>query len=156
MPGSAGPGGAGKSTTALLCAESGLTYLGDDYCAVQMSRPPRVHSLYRTGKLVRENLPGEKELLYPEAKTAADLPLRAIFIPQIDLAARETRIVPTASSEALKALAPSTISQLSGAGAHTFERLAQLVRTVPCFKLSLARDFDRIGKTVRDFLENDC
>ncbi|MDQ6624163.1 MAG: hypothetical protein M3Y86_11860 [Verrucomicrobiota bacterium] len=149
----AGEGGAGKSTTAILCARNGLTYLADDYCAVEMSAPPRVHSLYGTGKLVRENSRDEKELLYPEMKRAAPLPLRAIFVPLICSSAKETTIEPTNASAAFKALVPSTISQLPGAGAQTFQRLAQLAQALPCFQLNLARDFDRIGQVVRDFLE---
>ena len=153
----AGEGGAGKSTTAFLCAESGLTYLGDDYCAVEMATSPRVHSLYGTGKLIRENLKAEKELLYlnerQNYKMAESLPLRAILVPRIDTSATETTNAAANASEGLKALAPSTISQLSGAGATTFQRLAQLVQAVPAFRISLARDFDNIPNVIRNFLE---
>lgn len=145
----AGEGGAGKSTTAILCAKSGLKYLSDDYCAVAM---PDVFSLYATGKVVRVDSPDAKELLYL-SDAVERLPLRAILIPQIDNSASETTITSTTASAAFKALAPSTISQLSGAGAQTFQRLAQLAQMIPAFRLSLARDFDRIPKTIRTFLD---
>ncbi len=46
-----GPGGSGKSTTALVCLEAGMGYLGDDYCLVSERE---VFSLYATAKLVGE------------------------------------------------------------------------------------------------------
>lgn len=153
----AGPGGAGKSTTAILCARSGLTYLADDYCAVDMSNPSQVHSLYGTGKLAPPNSSNAKVLLYlneePAVRTTAHLPLRAILVPQVDSSANETRIMRATASAAFKALAPSTISQLSGAGAQTFQRLAQLTQTLPAFQIALARDFERIPEVVRQLLD---
>ncbi|MDQ2868675.1 MAG: hypothetical protein M3R59_09745 [Verrucomicrobiota bacterium] len=162
----AGTGGSGKSTSALYSAASGLHYLGDDYCMVDLEQPPALYSCYGTGKLAEQAdlefkncAPAEeaKALFYvnenPAMKMSAALPLLAIFVPQIERTATRTTIVPTTPSEALKALAPSTISQLPGAGAATFQRLAKLVRMVPSYRLLLARDVDAIGDTIRAFLE---
>src|SRR6516164_6069704 len=46
-----GSGGAGKSTTALLCLEARLTYLGDDYVVVALDPAPTAYTLYCTAKL---------------------------------------------------------------------------------------------------------
>jgi hypothetical protein len=163
----AGEGGVGKSTTALLCAASGLNYLGDDYCAVGMSAPIQLYSLYATGKVAPADSgrfakfgltssspphPDDKLLFYLPT-TIDQLPLRAILVLRINPDASETTIRPSTSAKALKALAPSTISQLTGAGATTFERLAQLARTTPCFELSLARDFDHISEKISSLLK---
>lgn len=167
----AGAGGSGKSTSALYSAASGLHYLGDDYCMVSLETPPTLYSCYGTGKIARNEharlaalgfkscaaTAEEKALFYvnenPASKMSVALPLRAIFLPQIEHEATKTTIVPTTASEALKALAPSTISQLTGAGASTFQRLAQFVRAVPSYRLLLARDVDAIGDAIRDFLD---
>ena len=45
-----GPGGSGKSTTALSCLLAGFGYLGDDYCA-SSADGERVHSVYGSAKL---------------------------------------------------------------------------------------------------------
>ena len=168
----AGAGGAGKSTTALLCALSGMQYLGDDYCALGMDEPPQVYGVYGTGKVAWEDDPRferfgltsggglrseeDKALFYlnevPGISIAAQLPLRAILLPRIEPGMRETKVEPANPGAALRALAPSTISQLSGGGATTFSRLGELVRGVPCFELRLARDLDRIPERVREIL----
>ena len=46
-----GSGGAGKSTTALLCLQAGLAYLGDDYVVIALDPVPTAYSLYCTAKL---------------------------------------------------------------------------------------------------------
>jgi hypothetical protein len=47
----AGKGGSGKSTKALSCINSELTYASDDYCLVASEPTPYVYSLYNTAKL---------------------------------------------------------------------------------------------------------
>src|SRR4051794_11829077 len=46
-----GKGGTGKSTTALACLESDLSYVGDDYTLLGLDSGPVVHSLYNSAKL---------------------------------------------------------------------------------------------------------
>ncbi len=169
----AGAGGAGKSNTALLSLSEGLFYLGDDYCLVRPDPIPRVFSLYATAKCAAKDFvrfpalesavapstdePEPKRLLYLAKEFGEQLrdslPLRAILVPHVTLASDETIAVPTSSADALKALAPSTISQLTGAGAETFHGLAALVRQVPCFRLSLGRDSTKIAGAVRKAIE---
>jgi hypothetical protein len=167
-----GEGGSGKSTTAFSCAAAGLNYLGDDYCAAGGQGAPYVFSLYGTGKLTaesalhfsagatgcRERRAGEEKTIfylheiYP-GLAVEGLPLRAILVPRFLPAATTTSVHPVPAVEAFKALAPSTISQLPGAGAATFRSLGRLVAQVPAFELLLARDFADIGAIVRRFLQ---
>ena len=55
-----GPGGVGKSSTSLACAEAGFDYAADDYCLVSAEPTPTAFCLYATGKVKPVDLP-----LYP-------------------------------------------------------------------------------------------
>jgi hypothetical protein len=66
-----GKGGIGKSTTALSCLRSGLSYLADDYLIVRLEPEPIVYSLYCTAKLNAdhvENFPEFFKLVQNSAK----------------------------------------------------------------------------------------
>ena len=163
----AGKGGSGKSTTALACLASDLLYAGDDYCLLQTDPAPMVFSLYNSAKLVRDQLGrlpfltelwesgGEKEeekalaFLQPHLprRLTAGFPLRAILLPRVTGTPR-TSLAPVAPAAALKALAPSTLFQLSGAGAPAFLVMARLVRTLPCWQLQLGTDLEEIPRTI--------
>jgi hypothetical protein len=163
-----GRGGSGKSTTALACLRAGLGYLADDYCLVA-SDPPRVFSLYGTAKLdgamlarfpelagrVRnpDRPAGEKAVLVLPAAGAGGLrpaaPLRALVVPRVS-GADPPRLRPAARAEALRALAPSTIFQLPGAGAGALGRLGAVVRALPAFVLELGPDLDAAAARVAE------
>ena len=69
-----GPGGSGKSTTALACALAGMEYLGDDYCAVE-PKAGKVHMVYRTAKLFKssvEMLPSLEDMIENRRKLSAE------------------------------------------------------------------------------------
>jgi len=167
----AGKGGSGKSTTALSCLDSKLSYVADDYCLLEPDPMPRVHSLYNTGKLNRDNLEQfpqlgelffaagcrleEKALVFlkdfcPE-KLSGGFPLKAVMLPRVTGTPR-TSLVSISAAAGLKALAPSTIFQLSGAGADAFAKLTRLVRRVPCYQLNLGTELDEIPLTISRFL----
>lgn len=55
-----GPSGAGKSTTALKCSESGMKFLGDDTCGLDLSSPPSVFNVYGCAKAV----PADRDQYY--------------------------------------------------------------------------------------------
>ena len=168
-----GRGGSGKSTTALACLAGGLEYAGDDYCVLAATAPVRVHSLYCSAKLAadsRDRLPGltaaiynpraagsEKTLyflnrLFPD-RMATGFPLRAVLLPRISGTAA-TAMRPVSPAVALRALAPSTIFQLAGAGGAALRTLASILRSVPCFEFSVGLDLARIPEVVRSFLQN--
>lgn len=169
-----GKSGSGKSTTALACLDAGMGYVGDDYCAVVTGSAPAVQSLYSSGKLNasdverfpffssalinRERLDQEKALYLmaadrPEA-LARTFPLRAILLPQVTGRA-ETQITPVAAAVALRALAPSTIFQLPGAGEADFQRLSRLTRQVPSYLLALGTDLPAVPGAIRRVLEEN-
>ena len=168
----AGKGGSGKSTTALACLQSDLLYASDDYCLVTDKPVPFVYSLYNTAKLKdqqdfrrfphlvekisnADRLNDEKAVIflhrhYPE-KLITSFPIKAVLVPRIT-GQTETRLIPTASIQALKALAPSSLFQVPGAGHEKFQMLAKLVKQVPCFSLEIGSDIAAIPPVIARLL----
>ena len=155
-----GRGGSGKSTSVLACLGSALRMAGDDYCVVRATPVPTVHSLYCSAKLNADSLAwlphladivdnplrpsGKKALLLLGERPAlliTEMPLRAIVLPRIGTM---TQLRPASPGAALRALAPSTIFQLAGAGEAAMRTLASLVRQIPAYELELGRDLARI------------
>lgn len=168
----AGKGGSGKSSTALSCLNSELVYASDDYCIVGNVPEPTVYSLYNTAKLKGkedlerfphlaamvtnlDRLAEEKAMLFinehfPE-KIVNQLLIKAVLVPQVT-GKPNTKVKPTSSMVALKALAPSTILQLPKTGKIAFARMSQLVRQVPCYVLELGTDIPQIPQTISQLL----
>jgi hypothetical protein len=166
-----GPGGSGKTTTALSCLQAGMAYLSDDYVVVD-SNPggtPLCHSVYCSahvepkhlqrfpgllphaipGKLARE----DKSLLLlsdlPGAILRSSVRLRAIVFPQV-VDAPVTRYRPASRAQALLRLAPSSLGLLPYPGAlgDGFQALSALVDRVPVYWLDLGRDLEQIPRAV--------
>lgn len=166
-----GRGGTGKSTSTMACIGSGLGFLADDYCLVVPRPTPHVFSLYSSARLNADSLawlpqlaplvanaarPTEaKACLYLHERRPADLlgacPLRAVLLPQVGTGPVGLR--PVSSATALRALAPSTIFQLSGADGVTFSSLAELVGRLPCFTLQLGPDLRSVPVTLAALLD---
>ena len=166
-----GKGGTGKSTTALACLESNLSYVGDDYTLLALDPGPVVHSLYNSAKLNNDHvqrfpallpkivnsdrLAEEKALLFVNehyaSKVAARLPVRAILLPRVTGLA-ETQLKRVSVAMALAALAPSTIFQLPRAGNEAFKFLATFARQLPCFSLELGTDLSSIPSVIEGLL----
>lgn len=166
-----GPGGSGKSTTALACLAAGLEHVADDYALVSVAPAPVVHALFATAKLNADSLArfpdlapavgnpdrdaGEKALLRlgPAGGTrlAGTAALRAIVLPRVTERSAPA-LIPVTAGEALRALAPSSIFQLAGAGAPTFASLGALARAVPAFRLELSSDLAAVGAAVAGLL----
>jgi hypothetical protein len=168
----AAKGGSGKSTSALSCLNSSLTYASDDYCLIATDPIPYVYSLYNTAKLKSakdlerfpdlaplvtngDRLDEEKALIFlnqhfPE-KVVSGFPLRAILVPKIT-GERDTRLSRSTAIAALKALAPSTLFQLSGTGESSFQMMSNLVKKVPCYTLELGTDITQIPQVILEFL----
>lgn len=158
------PGGSGKSSTALAALSPavdscGLRYAGDDYCLVSLDPEPRAYSVYGTGKVSPEQAQrfpdlvagpllngdrvGEDKLVFVVSRRwpgriVRQFPIRALVVPVIG--GGTCRVVPLAAGQALRALAPSTVLQLAGAGGRTFATLAALTRRLPTYALHLAPD----------------
>lgn len=167
----AGSSGAGKTTAAIACLCSGFDYLSEDQVALQQSNggPVRGHSLYSSTFLEADHLmrfpllaPHAIEGIYPDEQKrlvllASLFPSRmqavtniwAVVLPRI-VSNTASRIRSASKSEALLALAPSSliIGQLSP-GIRGLDKLAELVKRVPCYWLELGSD----SKPIADCLE---
>lgn len=154
-----GRSGSGKSTVALACAGSSLGYVADDYCLLEPGAPPRVYSIYGSGKADGASISrlphlaeafraspidqqGKSIIFVGEHIPSAvlrSLPLRAVVLPQI-VTGTECRVEVLPRGEALRAVAPSTLFQMPGDRADSLSRLSALVRSLPCFRLCVGED----------------
>ena len=166
----AGGGGAGKSTTSLLCLLAGLGYLSDDFAAFTpnssgvtahclfTSAVVQLHHLQQFPQLTtaaqRPNYDHEDKSivfvgeLMPSA-IRASVPVRAVLLPRV-MKRPETQIVRANRREALLALAPSSVMLLPGGGPRALQRLASLVSVVPAYKLELGYDYKRIPALITE------
>lgn len=167
-----GKSGAGKSTTTLACLAAGLGAAGDDFLMLRDGDPPMAYSTYNKAKLeahhLKRALPGllpavvnpeemeaEKAVvqideLYP-GQLVHSFPIRAVVVPQVT-GERASRLVETASTLGIMAIAPSTIFQLRWAGREDFERIASVVRRVPNYRLELGHDLAGVAEAVSRLL----
>ena len=168
-----GPGGIGKSATALAGIHHGLCTVGDDYVAVQPGNPPAAWPIYRLFKQdaaglgrfagldrrltsAQVNWQGKLEFDPEEVVPgcmAQSLRLRAIIVPAI---ARlpASRVEPMSRGEAIEALARSTITQLSGERASAVLFCAGLTARLPVFRLSLSEDPAEIAATIGSLIRD--
>jgi len=163
-----GKGGSGKSTACVAAALAGWQYVADDYCLLASNGEPYVHSLYNSAKLddaALKNFPAlvsvvrnpseraaEKALLdlaqVPAAQLTRRLPLCALVLPRVT-GQRDTRLAPIAPSQALRALAPSSLFQLPGTGPAEFFALANLAQQTPCYYLEAGTELSQIPQTLQ-------
>lgn len=170
--------GAGKSTTALALLEqnngrtSALRYLSDDKCLVRLAPDAEAFALFNSAKLkvdMLERFPTFRSLIqgrddtYKAGKTLAFLhptyaermirrfPVRALITPRI-AHLRQPRLTPARGPEVFRALGPSTVIWLPGAEGDNFHFTANLVRTLPCYRLDLAVDPARNSALIGDLL----
>ena len=176
-----GPGGSGKSTTALLCLQNGLSYAGDDYTAISLDPTPQAHSLYssiKIGASLKQGLAsvetltkqtafpshweylrdGEKRIYFLNkwrpASIARGFPLQAIVLPQVSQE-HQTRLKPASPGFCLQTLAPSSVFQLAGSNHRSFQTLGQLVRAVPGYILELGPNPGDITSVLTGLLQGD-
>lgn len=163
-----GPGGSGKSTTALACHLAGMGYLGDDYCLVTTDAGrPMVHSLYGTAKvrigddlasgvlgphLLRATPPtGGKAVAVvaerPGANIIHEAPVVAVAAVTVG-SGPHTHVAPATAIEVLAALAPTSLHQLPGATPASFAAMADLVRSVPVCRITLGHDPNKVISAV--------
>jgi hypothetical protein len=165
-----GRSGAGKSNTALGCLTSNLRYAADDFCAVSTEENPKVYSIYCTGKThefdwfrhpflasLSPNLDPERreKAIYFLSRTCPDkliseFPLKAILLPRRGETTWSLR--PISRAAALRLTAPDTARLLPDAGAEVMWRLAELVRKVPCYELSLGSNPASVPKEISALL----
>lgn len=162
-----GPGGAGKSTTALAFLAAGLPFVADDYCLVRTDRP-RAYPLYGVAKAdattlrlvdgltdradrARQDWRGKWRLPIAD-RVAAQLDLDAVVLPRV--AERTGRLRPLPARDALTRILPSTLFQLPAASAVTLAALTALLEQLPVFELEVGPDVtaipDRIDAGLTD------
>jgi hypothetical protein len=166
-----GAGGAGKSTTAVTCLESGMRFVGDDYTVLSAGQAPRAHAVYGTAKLDRRSLEQFPSLArtadqqpLEDAKAVIDLhahrrdgladsvSVHGVVIPRVDPSG-VTRIWPMPAAHALRELAPSTIFQEPDGRVDAFRVIADVVRRVPSYGLSMGRDSSKAPSLIRSVVE---
>jgi hypothetical protein len=168
-----GRSGAGKSSTAISCALAGMLYLADDFCLLQTHPEPRIFSVYNSAKLEPasihrfgpcvpaisnvEDIATEKALMFmhqhaPE-RVASSLPVRAILLPTVT-GATTTTAERVSAITVLKELAPSSALCLPGASHNEFRRLADFVRTVPCYRLRLGTDPAEVAASIQQMISD--
>lgn len=162
----AGPGGAGKSSTALTCLQAGFTYLADDWVGIQhrggdhylghsfiCSTAVAPHDLEKYPALVPHvvsgPIPGEGKLLihlaevWPE-RMGTCASIRAVVLPRVRVDSN-TRLSPAPKSEALVRIASSSLPLHPDARIDwALAQLGKLVDAVPTYWLELGRDPDDI------------
>jgi hypothetical protein len=165
-----GPGGAGKSTSALACFCHGFQYLADDCVALESVEDGGFlgHSVYSAPWLqpahlvefptlaahaICGRLPGEAKAfvplgrLHPE-RLARVATIRALALPRV-VRARASRLRAASKGEALLAVAPSSIVLFAPSpGAEGLRVLARLVERVPTYWLELGSDLETIAGCV--------
>jgi hypothetical protein len=168
----AGGSGSGKSTTALRCARGGLGYAGDDYVVVDPGSRV-VHSLYSSGKADLGRLRADPELLpNPLLPTLAVDDKAVTFLGRerpevvatgftaVGLVVAEVRgggsttVEPLSRRDALAALSVTTLHQLPGDRAGTLRRAVEIVSTLPCRRLVLGTDHQRIPSVIASLIED--
>ena len=169
-----GKGGSGKSTAAISCLNSNLSYVGDDYCLMALDPEPYVYSLYNSAKLdfdhfdrfpqlvpyLHNQHPSEEDkglvILqrhFPE-KLISGFTIKAVLIPRV-LGNAQSQIHRTSAASALAALAPSTLFQLTRNRELSFRRISQLVKTVPAFVLDSGTNIQSIPAVIETLLESN-
>jgi hypothetical protein len=166
-----GRGGSGKTTTSVNALAAGLDFLGDDYVLVDPVTLT-AHLVFATAKLDAD----ERVALDPSScgevverrgsfrkrvcflvpayqrQLLRSAPIRAVAAPAVEPARTATRVTTLPTAAALRALAASTLLQLSGADAAAFGRLAAVAKQVPTFRLLLGTDRDSTHLGVLDVL----
>lgn len=166
----AGREGAGKSTAAMACLQRGFNYLGDDYVGLRSTSDGKFvgHSLYNTIWLDRSHasqfpeiashmIPGTSQKLpvvlsevYPD-RLALFASIRFLVLPRfVDGAV--CRTLPASRSEAIFALAPTSVIKRPCAGQSGLDKIAALVESVPAFTLELGADVAGLTACIDDLL----
>jgi hypothetical protein len=169
-----GPGGVGKSHTAIACLDSDLFYVADDHCLLEIGACPSTASVYSTAKVFAADLHRfpmlqrrEKEAYRTQEDKAVfylneiipqrlspGFPIRAVLLPHPS-GRRDTQIMRTSASMALLWLGPDNVLRWpASAGRLAFGKFASTLRSVPCFRLEAGTDLSQIPKAIASLLDN--
>jgi hypothetical protein len=148
-----GHSGAGKTSTALACAEAGWRYVGDD--VVLIGGPPlHAINLYRSARVREDMVPrlrrsmaamvsvstdsgerkAELDLGRLPTSTIGDAAITAIVVPR-RAGAPDVVIAPLRRSTALRELSANTLVAMPGDAAATYDAMARMIGDTPCYSL---------------------
>lgn len=167
----AGKSGSGKSTTALSCMRAGMSYVSEDYCLLSDLPKIQAYSVYNSAKLDSKTLrwfpelekqvenqnraEGDKAFLFhqkfqPE-RIAMSVPVKAILTVKI-VEDFDSWLEPIDIKEGVSALSVSTMWQLTHTGPAVFKHLKRVVEALPCYRLHVGSDLERIPKVIGKIL----
>jgi hypothetical protein len=161
----AGPGGSGKSTTALACRLAGMDYLGDDYVALATAGgSATAHSLYASAMIAPGPLDGivdragqsaaarpqdgAKRLLHFDG-VRRRVRIAAILLPQVG-PGPITTLDPASPGDFLRAAAPHSLLANAQDRVATLDIMARAAASVPIWRILLGPDLSEVVATVRD------
>jgi hypothetical protein len=158
-----GPGGSGKSSTALACLAAGMGYLGDDYVIIDPTTRT-VWSLFSSAKLVVAHHDRYPELMtagatihhearddkrygwpaieFPD-RVRLSAPIRTVVLPVVTRGPR-CRLLPSTPGRALMALAPTTMFQSFALKQDIFDLCSKAVQPFRAHRLELGEGADAV------------
>ena len=169
-----GPGGSGKTTSALTCLLHGFDFLGDDYVSL-LERPGggfAGHGVYGSTHVAPDHLARFPTLL-PHAvdplwegedkavvfladvepgRLARESPIDALFLPTVGPG--PVRIRPATGTEAVLRLVQGALALATHAGPGRMDPLFRLAERTPAFWLDLGPDLDGIPAAVARTLDD--
>lgn len=166
-----GKSGSGKSTTAITCLAAGLEYSGDDYSLVSQVENPEVYSIYNSARLLPRSFElidtvspdeayydpksGDKGLLFVSEILPHQLKLNGKLRALVSCSVTDnacSSLSMVNSAELFRALAPSTLFQIPGGTHDDVKKMADLVRSLPCWHLDLGADTEHLPKLLEDLI----
>lgn len=163
----AGPGGSGKSTSALAALGAGMRFVGDDYVLVRDGEPPTAHPVFGIAKADDRSLGLVPQFADRGAGAVADwrgkwrLPiadlvssqarLHAVVLPTVSERTGTPRLLDRA--EALRTLVPSMLFQLPADGHSTLAAIRRLLDKLPVYALDVGPDIERVPELLLSMLE---
>ncbi|MGE4012771.1 MAG: hypothetical protein AB7G15_11635 [Alphaproteobacteria bacterium] len=170
-----GRAGIGKSTTSLACAAAGMSFLGDDFVALELGPPVVGYNVFASANLFPDNLARFPDLALGGIPDPIDFahehvkPKHTIFVAERRPGAVPERLpidvilVPNQGGvgierigavAALRAVAPSSLILLPGDDRASLRFFAQLCQSVPCFSIGVGPDLHAIPQLVQQALRS--
>ncbi len=169
----AGPSRAGKTTSSLVCAQNGFSFLGEDFVGLSRTKTESFigHSLFHSVRLTPEHLrrfpqmakyaqpdisplDAKKLIFFSDAysgKTTLSAPVKLILFPRVTNA-EEISFEPISKGKALLRFAYSCLRIPSRTKGNGMDILADVIKSTPTFWLNLGRHPEDIPGAVENIL----
>ncbi len=166
-----GAGGSGKSGAVIASLLHGLQSVGDDYVLLDIGERVEAYPIFSILKQdpagfqrlgLGRRLPAELPLNWQgkhqfrifdvtETPVPSNLTIGALLLPRVAGEAR-SGITPVGRSEAMIALAASSIQQMPGDREGGFRFFSDVVRRLPSYRLELGPDPKEVAETIGNFI----